>query len=141
MVVDHSDRNIDTTFGANFFKSASLLGSRRAEGRWAVSLCPLKSPFESPRMKPARRGVTESRVSPKKLPSSSLSKQQECSVNFICFGFATVILKLQDTLPLNIVRKKQNELLQKRTSKSSIGCIFLHKIMHVVNLHSPTAPV
>lgn len=34
MVVDHSDRNIDTTFWANFFKSAFLLvpGEQRGGG-------------------------------------------------------------------------------------------------------------
>lgn len=107
MVVDHSDRNIDTTFWGELFEVRLSAGSRRAEGRcFFFSLWVLEKSLKSPGIKPARWGVTESLVS-KKLPSSSLSKQQECSVNFICFGFASVILKLQDSFPLNIVKKKK----------------------------------
>lgn len=103
MVVDHSDRNIDTTFWANFFKSAFLLvpGEQRGGG---LSFWVLEKVLESPGII-QRVGESQSLSSLGKLPSSSLSKQQECSVIFICFGFASVTLKLQDTFPLRIVKK------------------------------------
>lgn len=65
MVVDHSDRNIDTTFRANFFKSAFLLvpGEQRGGG---LSLRILKKSLKSPGIKPAQQGSHQvSRLSPK----------------------------------------------------------------------------
>lgn len=62
-MVDHSDRNIDTTFWGELFEVRLSAGSRRAEGRWVFSLWVLEKSLKSPGIKPARWGVTESLVS------------------------------------------------------------------------------